>query len=124
MKRDMDLIRQILLAIESAEEALDVVETLVPHIDGVRDEKEARRVYQHAVWLREAGFVTGHDQLSPLDFYDAVLTWQGCEFIDTVRDNDIWRMTKAGAKKAGVASVGFLWELAKHYGKVQLGLPG
>lgn len=123
MKRDMDLIRQILLAVEEAEEPLDVVKNLVPHVDGTRDEKEAWRVHQHAVWLREAGFVTGHDQLSPLDFFDAALTWQGCEFIDTIRDPEIWRMTKAGVKQAGVASVSFLWEVAKHYGKAKLGMP-
>ena len=120
MKRDMDLIRQIMLAIEDAEDPLDVVETLVPHVDGVRDEREAGRVYQHAVWLREAGFVVGHDQLSPLDFYGAVLTWQGCEFIGTIRDPEIWRLTKKGLKQAGVASVSFLLEVAKQCGQEKL----
>lgn len=45
------------------------------------------------------------------------LTWNGHEFLDTIRDAEVWKRTKAGAEKAGNASVSFLWELAKAYGK-------
>ena len=45
------------------------------------------------------------------------LTYQGHEFLDTIRDGEVWRRTKAGAEKIGGASIGFIWELAKAYGK-------
>ena len=33
------------------------------------------------------------------------LTFNGHEFLDTVRDGEIWKLAKEGATKAGVASV-------------------
>ena len=39
------------------------------------------------------------------------------EFLDTVRDGEVWRRTKAGAEKAGVAGLAVLLELGKAYGK-------
>jgi hypothetical protein len=31
------------------------------------------------------------------------LTWNGHEFLDAVRDDEVWRRTKEGARKAGNA---------------------
>nr|WP_234936981.1 DUF2513 domain-containing protein [Pseudomonas savastanoi] len=33
------------------------------------------------------------------------LTYKGHEFLDTIRDGEVWRRTKAGAEKAGVAGL-------------------
>jgi hypothetical protein len=41
----------------------------------------------------------------------------GHEFLDLVRNPEVWRRTKAGATKAGGTGVEFLWELAKAYGR-------
>ncbi|RMU13536.1 DUF2513 domain-containing protein, partial [Pseudomonas savastanoi] len=45
------------------------------------------------------------------------LTYKGHEFLDTVRDEEIWRRTKAGAEKAGGVGLGLLLEIDKAYGK-------
>ena len=41
------------------------------------------------------------------------LTSEGHDFLDSVRDPEIWRRTKAGAVKAGGFTVDILKELAK-----------
>ena len=48
---------------------------------------------------------------------DLELTWNGNEFLEAVRDPEVWRRTKEGAQRAGSASVEFIWEMAKAYGK-------
>lgn len=53
------------------------------------------------------------------------LTWHGHEFLDTVRDPEIWRKTKSGAAAAGGYGFGFLKDLAtayaEHVAKERLG---
>jgi hypothetical protein len=43
----------------------------------------------------------------------AGLTWAGHDFLDSVRDSEIWRATKEGAQKAGGFSLELLAALAK-----------
>jgi hypothetical protein len=45
------------------------------------------------------------------------LTFQGHEFLDTVRDPEIWRRTKEGASKIGGAGVELLLTVGKAYAK-------
>jgi hypothetical protein len=60
------------------------------------------------------------------EFVDLKLTWSGYEFLDKIRDPEIWRQTKAGASKVGVWSVAMLGELAVGFAKAkaaELGIP-
>jgi hypothetical protein len=41
------------------------------------------------------------------------ITWQGHDFIDSVRDDKIWAETKDTAKKAGGWTLSLLSEIAK-----------
>ncbi|WP_244982485.1 DUF2513 domain-containing protein [Croceicoccus marinus] len=41
------------------------------------------------------------------------LTWDGHDFLDTIRDDEIWRQTKEGVQKAGGFSLDLLKALAK-----------
>lgn len=36
---------------------------------------------------------------------------------DSIRDDEVWRLTKAGAKKSGGAELEFIWSLSKAYAK-------
>jgi hypothetical protein len=115
MKRDMDFVREILLKIEASDGPLEVIGAFVPTDDeGERDTTEEQRVYQYVDWLKQAGFIATDEWLSPLGA-EAVLTWQGCEFLDTIRDPELWKKTKAGAKSVGSASVAIMGEIAKGY---------
>lgn len=67
MKRDMELIRKILLETESGNQHLESIQ-----IDGYED-----GLVRHAVWLLEnAGYVNARANS---------LTWAGHDFLDAVR---------------------------------------
>jgi hypothetical protein len=124
MKRDMDLVRQILLIIEDSP---------TPWIEGYLEVPGYERgpVTHHLHLLKEAGYIQAYEATDANTEYgfmmqDASLTWQGHEFLDEVRDVEIWKKTKAGAAKAGSWSVRMLGELARGYVRqraVEFGLP-
>lgn len=72
--------------------------------------------------LNEAGFLIGKDASFMEDVFPVWqvkrLTYSGHEFLEAVRDGEVWRRTKEGAEKAGVAGLGFLLEMGKVYSKV------
>jgi hypothetical protein len=116
MKRDMDLVREILLAVEADEgdpEALRQID--VPGHDGLE-------IAYHIQIVAEAGFIEA-EELTSNTIYDwraKRLTWDGHEFLDTVRDTETWNEVKSGAAKAGAASLQFLWEIGKEIAKQKL----
>lgn len=80
MKREFDLIKRILLAVEALPGRKSVVR--VSDIDGV-DEAAA---YHHMMILIDAGFVKGdegYDTMASAFLYR--LTWQGHDFLDSIR---------------------------------------
>jgi hypothetical protein len=58
-------------------------------------------------------------------FFPAIggLSWQGHDFLNDIRDPEIWRKTKERAKGVASVGVGFLWEIAKAEVRAKLGLP-
>jgi hypothetical protein len=116
MQRDMDYVRDLLLKIEGASADIDSSDLL----DAKATKDEVDKLNYHLVLLiDEAGFAKGIDahSMQGKHWLSVSLTWKGHEFLDTIRDPDIWRETKAGAKKVGSSAVEFLWELAKGYAK-------
>lgn len=115
MKLDKDLVREILLAVEDSDHSPEEGITLS------LENRTPQEVSYHVMLLNEAGFLIGHDASFMEDVFPVWqvkrLTYKGHEFLDTVRDGEVWRRTKAGAEKAGVAGLGVLLELGKAYGK-------
>jgi hypothetical protein len=113
MKLDKDLVREILLAIESSKD--DPLGWINLNLEG----REAADVSYHVMLLHDAGFIVGKDLSDDCgsDWRPRRLTYQGHEFLDTVRDGEVWSLTKAGAEKAGGVGLGLLLELGKAYGK-------
>ncbi len=118
MKRDMDLIREMLLAIESA-----------PHgfapkikIQGYTQEE----IGYHAVLLEEAGLAKVNDiTMEGSETPEAIverLTWAGHEFLDSARDNRIWNQAKDKITKIGGASLQIWVMVLAGYIKQELGL--
>ena len=128
MKRDMDLIRQILLDIEGGKYSFQVNvigknQTIITDPIQVAQIKSMR---YHLRILGGAGFVSFSQKDVRFSGEVLGLTWQGHDFLDTIRDPDVWRKTKEGAKKASGAGFGFVVELGKAYAKAELqklGLP-
>ncbi|MBB3775319.1 hypothetical protein FHS52_001262 [Erythromicrobium ramosum] len=108
MKRDMDLVRDILLAVEAAPMHLrDAV-----LIDG----RDPELVKGHTHLLVEAGLLRqpfSRSHGSAVVFSGLTLTWDGHEFLETIRDGKIWEKTKSGAGQLGSWSIGLMGELAK-----------
>lgn len=123
MKRDMDLIREILLRIEADDGLNGALRALCGSDLDFEGRDEAEFSYNVGM-LIEAGILTGNTERSAMGVVVVGgLTWTGHEFLDTIRDSDVWRKTKATASRVGGASVALMWELAKAEMKTKLGLP-
>lgn len=112
MKRDMDFVRELLLKIEEG----DGKQRAFGLLTDPTQEDVDKLSYHMRMLVGEAGLVTG-TALQSGDWLHLNLTWVGHEFLDTVRDPEVWKRTKEGAKKAGNFSLDFLIDLAKAYGK-------
>lgn len=113
MKLDKELVREILLAIEAHDQ---------PPLGWIELKLEGREsdlVSYHVMQLDGAGFIVGQKLggLNSFKWEPKHLTYQGHEFLETIRDGEVWALTKSGAEKAGSASLGLMLELGKAYGK-------
>jgi len=113
VKRDMDLVRDILLFLEEKADPAHIEPAAFPMAD-----RSDSKIQYHLNLLYQAGFINGEpiksstsDRLIRIIPFD--LTWQGHEFLETVRDPEIWRKAKAGAASAGGASIHFIFGMAK-----------
>lgn len=120
MKRDMELIRKILLKVEESPTAY------APAIKF--DDYTVTQVRYHSKLLIDAGLVEGH--VTPQSNEDApftnitMLTWAGHEFLDAARDDTRWKkaMTIVG-EKGGAVTIGVLQAVLVGLMKGALGLP-
>ncbi|QOC46423.1 DUF2513 domain-containing protein [Komagataeibacter rhaeticus] len=118
----MELVRDILLSIERNDDLNGTgwYQFNEPGELGVSECSYERFAYTMKL-LADAGFLQAKDDMRmPLV---AGLTWEGHEFLDTVRDPEIWRKTKERAKGVASVGIGFLWEIAKAETRLKLGLP-
>jgi|CXWL01.1.fsa_nt_gi hypothetical protein len=87
MKRNLELVRHILLALERNPFGYPFQDL---HIDGYTP----MQVEYHALLMLESGLVAGHDVSGTTPFGPAVvltrLTWQGHEFLESARDDFRW----------------------------------
>ncbi len=124
MKRDMDLVREILLKAETREKVStgDLLGLVEPTEEGAKKlayhlemlTQQAKFLGGNAHWTHGVG--PNHDE-ARREWYALDLTWAGHEFLDAVRDPEIWRKTKEGANKVGNWALDFVVELAKGYAK-------
>ncbi|KQP89824.1 hypothetical protein ASF57_23595 [Methylobacterium sp. Leaf117] len=130
MKRDMDLVRSILIEIEEGRYTFDF-DTLKVETDDQM--YELMKLKHHIAIMVQAELInlSGNSPLwredAPYNQIEVVgLTWKGHDFVDAIRDPAVWRKTKEGASKVGGAGFGFILELGKAYAKQELqklGLP-
>jgi Hypothetical protein (DUF2513) len=120
MKRDMELIRELMLAIESQDGDFNYEST------GAIGYDESQIDY-HLELLIEAKLVVGevYHQMggcSPVIRVER-LSWDGHEFCDNARNESIWKEAKKIiAEKGGSVAVGVLIQLLSSMAKQQLGL--
>ena len=121
MQRNMDLVRDLLIRLEALHLGVGEAQMLmVPGPPLVLAGEDANEVFYNMRLLANAGFLDLTDGQPALGFGIKGLTWQGHDFLDSVRDPEIWRRTKEGAQKAGGFTVELLGDLAKGLIKTQI----
>ena len=108
MKRESELIRAILLAVEN-DAHCEVLR--LPAIPGYSNEA----VYFHTQLLVEKGllatFVPDRKVREP--WLCMRLTWEGYDFLDSIRDPETWRRIKRATNKVGSWSIETIAAIAK-----------
>lgn len=111
MKRDMDLCRRLLLALEEADD-----ETNVPEFDNVAVEV----VHYHLTLLCDADLIEAHLEAEIQNGIPTVwpqrITWAGHEFLAAARSETAWQRVKdKTASVGGVPTFTVLLQLLKLY---------
>jgi hypothetical protein len=120
MQRNMDLLRSILLRMEESQHH----SVSLNEMAGVGANGET--VGGHLRLLADANYVEAVALGQSIKATHWRITWTGYEFLESVRNDEIWTKTKTGASKVGSWSVKLIGDLATGYIKAkatELGLP-
>lgn len=102
MKRDMELIRKILLTVEE-----QYVDTALYDIKV--EGYDLKTIAYHCNILYDAGLISNYKGFYADNelqgFGVSSLTWEGHEFIDKIRDDTVWNKTKAIIREKGIPFV-------------------
>ncbi len=117
MKRDMELVRAILMAVAELPPGRPLL-----GMEGVSREEFAA----HAQWLDEAGLVEsalqGSGRRPPTSAAIWRLTWSGCDAVDAMRDESLWKQAVDTVIRPSASwTFGILLEWLKHRVLEQLG---
>lgn len=119
MRRDMDLIRNLLF----------VVRDLSPGSDFKTPEYEAfsrDEVREHLYLLHQAGFIEASvDSVlaNSVPYIDPIrLTWEGHEFVEAIQDSSRWERLKKHMAKMGGFAISVAKPLAIEWMKQEAGL--
>lgn len=120
MKRDLDLIRLLLIEIEAHEEAFSSEKLVVSGYT-------SNQIAYHIALLKDAGFIdatSDKDLPGGLKTYTIwAMTFSGHDYLDAVRESKVWHRVKDTAKQAGTAlTIAMAKNLAEHIGSQLLGM--
>ncbi|MGR3897093.1 DUF2513 domain-containing protein [Pseudomonas sp. 1176_21] len=126
MRRDPELIRLLMLKLEAWEKPATAIQYIGYKKDlaiaGYTDDE----VYYHVDQILQIGWIDSGGPLSITgmtpggQFSFHGLTPKGHDFVDSVRDDVIWKLTKDGAKEAGGYTLQLLSALGKGFVKKQI----
>ncbi|WP_289049862.1 DUF2513 domain-containing protein [Acidaminococcus timonensis] len=122
MKRNLDLIRNILLRIETNEK-----NTTLSSSDFADLEPDQNIVDYHLYLLEDAGYIDAHEVNTIGHYYPQYLvkwlTNDGCDYVDSIRSASIWEKTKEKlASVGGQASLSIVKTIAEHVTMSFLGI--
>ena len=131
MKRDMDLIRALLLKLEDIGSSHKIMAFTADDEEIAIKGYDEDQIAYHLVLLHEAGLIDSggvrSGRFASGEFSFRRLTWAGHEFLDGVRDPEVWRKTKAETSKVGGWTFGLIKDVAtaviKETIKEKTGLP-
>lgn len=96
MKRDIDLIKEILIEIEESNAPNDIVEIDIP-------KRNQEVISYHIMLMKQAGLLDAENVSGTSSFHwiPISLTWQGHEFLDAIRNDSVWSKLKSKLKEQG-----------------------
>ena len=120
MKRDLDLIRDLLLQIEEKYDGNFGMLEINYH--GEVGSPEFQKTVEHIYLMGEAGLieVRDHSHMSGREYSPKRMTWWGHDFLDSIRDPEVWDQTKKLANKAGAGSLDLVGDIAKGFIKTKI----
>lgn len=125
MKRDLELVRDLLLKIEAGQKVFETLSSEYAAMLHVTDlppltQAEADALLGHLDLLENAGLIEISSRSTSGSIYVKGLTWSGHDFLDSVRDPEIWAKTKKGAEEAKGFTFDLLKDLAKGFIRTQI----
>lgn len=113
MKRDWDVIREVLIEVEGLDS--DRRNSFSYNESGGQDASKVA----HALLLWKAGFLEGMDagSMGGAALLSPDLTWQGHDLLDTLRSKPVWDRIKSTAKEKGLE---LTFDTVKALGKMAL----
>jgi Hypothetical protein (DUF2513) len=121
LKRDMDLIRELLLKLEALPIRRGGIVSITPDAEEIAvPGYDVAQIDYHLSQICQSGFIDegGARPMTGIGF--RCLTPAGHDFLDSVRDPEIWEKTKKGAEQAKGFTVDLLKDLAKGLVKKQI----
>lgn len=115
MKLNHECIRKLMLLIEENLNYSVYIDTKDVEIKGFTTEE----IVYTADKLLEAGYITanrnaylGGDHIPDIDIMS--ITWEGHKFLDSVRDNTVWKKTKEITSKFSSVSISMIEHIASN----------
>lgn len=126
MKRDLDLIREIMLVLEDKMEYGKNFQST--HLIEVMQDKtlSVEKLAYHLGLLVESDFLKAKEYKylsgEPTDYLINTITSQGQDFIDTIREDTTWNKIKEKASSIGGFTLPLLVDIGTEYLKKQIGI--
>lgn len=124
MHLNHDCVREILIEIEKLE--YNHYLTLNDFVNNISFSSYSPKEILYSVEkLDEAGFINVRilkDLSGYSNFFIFSLTWEGHEFLDNIRNKDVWQDVKSSIEKVGSVSLDIVAELAKSFLLKKFGL--
>lgn len=126
MKLNYDCLRDVLIALEKHSDISNVISyERFSSFDETKQYQQSEITYS-LLKLKEAGFIDSDNRWYDNEPHPMVsdITYSGHEFLNNIRDSNIWSDTKKKANEVSTAiSITLLGELAVSLIKQKLGLP-
>jgi len=121
MKRDLGLVRELLLRLEAWPIEMYGAETITPDDPKLAVEGyDYEQIAYHLSLLQERNLIEAPDSQPMIGIVFTRLAWEGHDFLDAVRDPEIWRKTKQSADAVGSFTFELVKDLAKGFIKTQI----
>ena len=111
MKLNHDCIRKTLLYFEETLDCYGTLELSNFSLDGFSEEDTLYSIKK----LTDAGFISARildDVTGDILITVTEITWEGHKFLDTIRDNQVWKETKNILSKVSSCSISFVSTIA------------